>query len=204
MEVKFYKVIFSVVESEKLMTKHELTVEKVVDNAGHISLLLHYGESTFSEAIPSIEMDEIGEESALNLHITKLVRLYCIRYQATDLFTVQSIEEIESLTNEQLSEVMLAKYEDMLSKRGWGFDVDGAIRHVSYNTAVEKDSQYKGLIEETDDILRLCYNTILGVTGLDSEEDFIAARKKHDSSLVKRIEKVRARYIDILKSMDMQ
>lgn len=55
-----------------------------------------------------------------------------------------------------------------------------------------------------DDVLRLCYNTILGVTGLDSEEDFIVARKKHDSSLVKRIEKVRARYRDILKSTDMK
>ena len=191
MEVKFYKVIVSIGESEELRTIQELTVEKVVDNAGHISLLLDYDESTFSEAIPSIELDEIGEESALNLHITKLVRLYCIHYQATDFFTVQSIEEIDDLTNAQLSEVMLAKYEDMLSKGGWGFDVGGAIRHVSDNTAVEKDNQYKGLVEEADDVLRLCYNTILGVTGLDSEEDFIAARKKHDSSLVKRIEKVR-------------
>lgn len=191
MEVKFYKVIFSIGESEELRTIHELTVEKVVDNAGHISLLLPYDKSTFSEAIPSIEMDESGDESTLNLYITKLVRLYCIRYKSTDFFTVQSIEEIDCLTNEQLSEVMLAKYEDIVSKRGWGFDIIGAIRHVSYTTAVEKDSQYKGLIEEADDVLRLCYNTILGVTGLDSEEDFIAARKKHDSSLVKRIEKVR-------------
>ena len=53
------------------------------------------------------------------------------------------------------------------------------------------------IIEEADDVLRLCYNTILGVTGLDSEEDFIAARKKHDSSLVKRIEMVRKMFKEL-------
>ena len=45
------------------------------------------------------------------------------------------------------------------------------------------------LLEEAKSLLAECYYCILGVTGLDSKEDIRKAREKHNSSLIRRVEK---------------
>lgn len=93
------------------------------------------------------------------------------------MFSTEAVAKtVEDFSNDLIAE--RKRYKDSKSKR----------------CEVKIDNE---TIEETDDILRLCYNTILGVTGLDSDEDLIAARKKHDSSLVKRIEKVRKTFKEL-------
>ena len=58
----------------------------------------------------------------------------------------------------------------------------------AYGVAMEMAEWKDEQIAEAKELLRLCYNTILGITGLDTPEEIAKARKSHDSSLIKRIE----------------
>jgi len=57
-----------------------------------------------------------------------------------------------------------------------------------YLSAMEMAKWKDQQIAEAKELLRLCYNTILGITSLDTSEEIAKARKSHDSSLIKRIE----------------
>lgn len=57
-----------------------------------------------------------------------------------------------------------------------------------YLSAMEMAKWKDEQIAEAKELLRLCYNTILGITSLDTSEEIAKARKSYDSSLIKRIE----------------
>lgn len=63
------------------------------------------------------------------------------------------------------------------------------LRSSDVDEVLIKMAEWKDLqIAEAKELLRLCYNTILGITSLDTPEEIAKARKSHDSSLIKRIE----------------
>jgi hypothetical protein len=83
------------------------------------------------------------------------------------------------MTNEEKAKEIIRKYREyVFSSRDYG------IEQCLLEMAEWKDLQ----IAEAKELLRLCYNTILGITSLDTSEEIAKARKSHDSSLIKRIE----------------
>lgn len=90
------------------------------------------------------------------------------------------------MKNEEKAQNIIGCSRDNCCECGGSLSVDNGcveFQHIM-QMAEWKDGQYA----EARELLRLCYNTILGITSLDTPEEIAKARKSHDSSLIKRIE----------------
>ena len=86
------------------------------------------------------------------------------------------------MTNEEKTENIISKYETKYNDTSDLLWTD--IKDAVLEMAQWKDEQNA----EAKELLHLCYNTIPGITALDTSEEIAKARKSHDSSLIKRIE----------------
>lgn len=86
------------------------------------------------------------------------------------------------MTNEEKAQKLAEEHENATS-----FGIESPY-HAALGAAIDMAEWKDEQIAEAKELLHLCYNTILGITSLDSPEEIAKARKSHNSSLIKRIE----------------